>query len=108
MAGRRRIRVVCRPQNQQTHYHHATNNAKTEADHITKPETTDDRLAQYTLWLAIFTGVLSVSTIGLWFVTWRGGIRQSADMQATIALARDEFNATHRPKLIVRRCRDCV
>jgi hypothetical protein len=32
--------------------------------------TTSDPVAFFTLWLVIFTGVLAVSTIGLWFVTW--------------------------------------
>lgn len=41
-------------------------------------------------WTAIFTALLTVSTIGLWFVT-----------RGSLALARDEFNATHRPKLFV-------
>lgn len=62
--------------------------------------TTEDPVTLYTLWLAIFTAVLSLSTIGLWVVTWRGSIRQSQDMKATIELARDEFNATYRPEII--------
>lgn len=42
----------------------------------------------FTFWVAIFTLVLAGSTIGLWYVTYRG-----------IQLGRDEFNATHRPKV---------
>ena len=49
--------------------------------------TTHDPVAFYTSVLAIFTGVLSISTIGLWVVTWRGGVRQSRDMEAAIAAA---------------------
>jgi hypothetical protein len=37
--------------------------------------------------VAAFTAVLAISTIGLWIVTWRSGVRQSADMQASIAAA---------------------
>jgi hypothetical protein len=33
--------------------------------------------------VAFFTFVLSVSTIGLWVVTWRSGVRQSRDMEAS-------------------------
>jgi hypothetical protein len=30
-----------------------------------------DPTAYFTLWLVAFTGVLAVSTIGLWIVTWQ-------------------------------------
>ena len=46
-----------------------------------------DPTAYFTLWLVAFTGVLAVSTIGLWIVTWRAGNRQSHEMQASIAVA---------------------
>lgn len=42
-----------------------------EAPHIIRSESADDRIARYTLWLAILTGVLSLSTISLWWVTRR-------------------------------------
>lgn len=48
---------------------------------------TDDRLANYTWWLVAFTGVLAISTIGLWLVTWLAGRRQSREMQASLAVA---------------------
>ena len=48
--------------------------------------TTDDPVA-------FFTFVLSVSTIGLWLVTWRGGVRQSREMLASIRAATDGVNA---------------
>jgi hypothetical protein len=38
-----------------------------------------DPTAYFTLWLVAFTGVLAVSTIGLWIVTARGVRIQSAD-----------------------------
>jgi len=33
----------------------------------------DDPMIHYTFWLMIFTGVLAISTIGLWFVTFLAG-----------------------------------
>jgi hypothetical protein len=55
-------------------------------------EKTDcDPVAYFTLWLVGFTGVLAVSTIGLWIVTWR-----------SVQLARDEFYSTHRPKIRIK------
>lgn len=33
----------------------------------------DDPMIRYTFWLMIFTGVLAISTIGLWFVTFLAG-----------------------------------
>ena len=41
-----------------------------------------DPVAYFTLWLVGFTGVLAVSTIGLWIVTLSSGVRQSRDMEA--------------------------
>jgi hypothetical protein len=38
--------------------------------------------------IADFTAVLAFSTICLWAVTWRASIRQSRDMEASIAVAR--------------------
>jgi hypothetical protein len=34
--------------------------------------------------VAFFTFVLSISTIGLWIVAWRSGVRQSRDMDAAV------------------------
>jgi hypothetical protein len=48
--------------------------------------TTDDPVA-------FFTFVLSVSTIGLWLVTWRSGVRQSREMKASIKAATDGVGA---------------
>src|ERR1700683_989610 len=41
----------------------------------------------FTAWLVAFTGVLAVSTIGLWWVTWRSGVRQPRDMRAALGHA---------------------
>ena len=51
--------------------------------------------------VAMFTLVLAVSTIGLWAATI--GLYFAGEKQ--FRLARDEFAATHRPKLIVRSAR---
>ncbi len=54
----------------------------------------DDRIADYTLWLERLTGLLAISTIGLWYVTWRAlnhakddAARQARDMRASISAA---------------------
>jgi hypothetical protein len=44
--------------------------------------------------VAFFTFVLSVSTIGLWIVTWRSGIRQSRDIRASTKAAEDAVVAS--------------
>jgi len=90
------IAAIYTPYYQQNHKTNSTPHS------VAAKVSTDERLAEYTLWLAILTGVLALSTIALWIVTWRAGIRQSHDMQASIALARQEFISTHRPKLVVR------
>lgn len=48
-------------------------------------------VAVFTFWVAVFTLALAGATILLWLAT-----------RGTLKLARDEFNASHRPKLIVR------
>lgn len=53
-------------------------------------EKADDRIARYTWWLAALTGTLTLATIGLMSATF-----------FQIRLARKEFNATHRPEVIV-------
>lgn len=47
-----------------------------------------DPVAYFTIWLVGFTGVLAASTIGLWIVTWRSGVRQSNDMKDSVEVAR--------------------
>jgi hypothetical protein len=81
------------PQNQSKNASYQ--NAKKEAEKISQSESIDDRLAKYTLWVAIFTGVLAVSTIGLWVATI--GLYFAGKSQ--LKLARDEFISSHRPKL---------
>ena len=48
--------------------------------------------------IAVYTLVLAVATIALWFITWR----MSKATEKVVELARSEFNATHRPRLHVR------
>ncbi len=50
-------------------------------------KTNCDPTAYFTVWLVAFTGVLAVSTIGLWIVTWRASVSQARDMKASIAAA---------------------
>jgi hypothetical protein len=69
------------------------NPAKTESTEIAASKNVEDRLANYTLWLVIFTAVLAGSTIGLWIVTWRSGIRQSKDMERATTVATDATKA---------------
>ena len=70
------------------------------ADHIKennaqqRPENgTEERVANYTLWLAIATFVLAASTIGLWVVTWRSGINQSRDTRRVLRITRASADA---------------
>lgn len=66
----------------------------------------DRKLAEYTRKLSIYTEALSDYT--LWLVVATivlGGIGayQGWQLRKTVRLARDEFNATHRPRIRVRR-----
>jgi hypothetical protein len=54
---------------------------------------------------ALFTVVLSISTIGLWLQTKRlarDSDAQTLNMKKSIDLARAEFLSTHRPRIILR------
>lgn len=56
-------------------------------------------------WVAGFTGALFLATLGLWIFTallWSATRRAVIDGVENIKLAKDEFVATHRPKLVVR------
>jgi hypothetical protein len=72
----------------------------------TEPEQKDDKwrrefLCEFKITdaiIAFFTFVLAIVTAGLIIV----GICQTRQVAKTIALAREEFNAAHRPKLRVR------
>jgi hypothetical protein len=82
----------------------------------------DRSIARYTLWLAAFTLILAISTIGLWVTAIWGSRRQSTDTkqiadiaekQLAISVAqtdiqkkqhavgRLQFFATHRPEIII-------
>src|ERR1700730_12646288 len=89
---------------------HAANNQQAEGASAQKEykhgfweKASDDPVAYFTLWLVGFTGVLAVSTIGLWIVTWRASASQARDMKASIAaseksadIARDAMVAGER------------
>lgn len=64
--------------------------------------TTCDPVALYTLWLAIFTFVLSASTIGLWIETWRGSVKQSRDMRQWIDISERQLTIAQRAYISVR------
>ena len=70
---------------------------------------TDSLLAAFTLGLLIFTGLLWRSTDKLWAAGEKQirqmraiSLRQDIRTEDSIRLAREEFVATHRPKIIVR------
>jgi hypothetical protein len=72
--------------------------AKAKAYNIAPPEKADDRIATYTLWLAILTGALVVvSSIQICFL-----ILAERKASNQIKLARSEFTASHRPRLRFR------
>jgi hypothetical protein len=60
-----------------------------------------DPVSYFTLWLVGFTGVLAVSTIGLWIVTWQSGKRQSRDMQESIAVSKRALTELEAPFITI-------
>lgn len=70
--------------------------AKEDEQHGFWEKTRCDPVAYFTAWLVGFTGVLAVSTIGLWIVTWRSGVRQSRDMENAIAAAQASNEISHK------------
>lgn len=70
--------------------------------------TTDDPVAFFTFWLAIFTFVLAVSTIGLWTVTWRSGIRQSREMRESIRVSSESSANAERAARAARDSADAL
>jgi hypothetical protein len=61
-------------------------------------ETADERVARYTWWLAVLTaGLVFGSAVQFYFLA-----RAQTTSQDLAALAREEFIATHRPRVIVR------
>jgi hypothetical protein len=65
---------------------------------ISHADTADDRIARYTWWLAVLTGGLVLaSSFQFYFLN-----KAEKTSQALAKLAREEFIATHRPRLIVR------
>jgi hypothetical protein len=61
-------------------------------------ETVDERLARYTGWLAVLTaGLVAASVTQFYFLN-----RAEKTSQALARLAREEFIATHRPRVTVR------
>jgi hypothetical protein len=91
----------------------AANNCSTEEskNHGFWEKTSCEPTAYFTLWLVAFTGVLAVSTIGLWFVTARGVRSQASDtrilQRAYISIepggigASDDETRCH-PNIIIR------
>jgi heme/copper-type cytochrome/quinol oxidase subunit 2 len=61
-------------------------------------ETVDERLARYTGWLAVLTAGLVVASLAQFYFLNRA----EKTSQALARLAREEFVATHRPRVIVR------
>ena len=69
--------------------------ARLDRERTEKAES-DAKLVNYTMMLAVFTAVLAISTIGLWWVT--KGLRdfaaeQAKDMKSSIAVAKQSANA---------------
>src|SRR4051794_21449366 len=67
--------------------------ATNKGDNVPHTQLADDRIATYTLWLAIFTAVLSISTIAFFVVTWRASSCQSEDMANILEVAREQAAA---------------
>jgi hypothetical protein len=79
--------------------HHETSAAaeQSTSDQEAK-EKPEQALARYTLWLTVFTGVLAFATVGLGIATV--GLYAAGEKQ--FGLARDEFIATHRPRIVLK------
>jgi hypothetical protein len=56
-------------------------------------EQTDREIAKYTFWLALGTGVLAFSTVGLWIETRRSGSRQSREIWQSLRISQKTANA---------------
>jgi hypothetical protein len=108
----------------------AGQSASAQSEHTTDPETIEERhqtteeaIAYYNKWLMFFTAVLAAATVGLgtatvglYFASERQlslaketADRQAAEIQKQLRLTREyiefarlEFNATHRPHLVIR------
>ena len=65
--------------------------AKSEAEQgtpkVATEAETNKRIADYNETLDLLTAFLVVANIALWWATWRGSIRQSRDMEASIGVA---------------------
>lgn len=81
--------ILYSPPQQYAANNHQAENASGQKEHKDGfwEKEADDPVAYFTLWLVSFTGVLAVSTIGLWIVTWRASAGQARDMKASIAAA---------------------
>src|ERR1700683_185778 len=68
------LAVIFQPSSFQPKYVEApqgTENTQEESPEIARANLISERIARYTFWLSIFTGVLACSTIGLWGATYR-------------------------------------
>ena len=78
--------------NESAYDHQSGQAAEQPTEEISGAEwTAEERIADFTFWLTAFTFVLGVGTLFLWWETRKSG-----------RLAREEFIATHRPRIAVR------
>jgi hypothetical protein len=91
MFGQTASRSATNPRPESAHHQAAEGR---EADVPVEPlkATTEYKLARYSLWMAVFTGVLVLFTGGTLYVVWRQGKQIER-----------EFISTHRPRLVLRR-----
>jgi hypothetical protein len=68
------------------------------ATHECREDAAAETLADYTKWLAWFTGLLFIASVAQGFFL----LRADKLTRRSIELARDEFNATHRPRVKIR------
>ena len=62
----------------------------------TAKESTDEALAVYTFWLMLFTGGLTVSTVGLWLTTRAGMRDQGIDFRKSLKASEESAKAALR------------
>ncbi len=68
------------------HYGREAEAAKS-TPHLTTEAEINERIANYNKTLDWLTAFLVLANIALWWTTWRGSIRQSRDMEASIGVA---------------------
>jgi hypothetical protein len=77
-------------------YYDAEAEATKSAPQVATETSVNERIANYSEALDWLTAFLVAANIALWWTTWRGSVRQSRDMRATLDHARESLTAIER------------